>query len=328
MTGTELRNLFDMMGCRTIKESNTHVMASCPFAPFTHDGGMDKRPSFSVTKDSDKSIGQCFTCGEKGTILQIAKSFADRSGSQGVIDYVRECEIITADFKETFNAKTFGMRFRKLIDMNFADGDWKPEEFDEKSVEVMDWTQIERYMGSVPKYILHRGIDIGVCKKWKIGHAKQRKAVVFPMIDRLQRLVGYTLRKYQGLPKYLHSTGMKKSLFLYGEHMIMSKTDKLFIVEGHIDVLKMSQFGFSVLGIQGSDVSDIQAEKILDVTEANGTIYIMSDGDSAGDKLAIALKNKLEKRAFVKRVPLDNGKDPGDFNSREEVLACIGHEKL
>ena len=322
MTGEELKEFMRMMGSQRVKEYTTNVIGDCPFAPFSHDGGTDKKPSFSIKKDAIKSVGKCFSCGEKGTVLQLAKSFAERTGDYSPVDYVRQAEMI--GIHKDFNIKTFAtMKHNSFKEMDFKGMYYKEPEFNENNIDEMDWTKIERYMGQVPRYILTRGISIDTCKKYKIGHDKKRTAVIFPMIDRRMRLVGYTLRKYKGFPKYLHSTGMKKSLFLYGEHIIRNKVDELIIVEGHIDVLKLNQFGYNVLGIQGSSVSDVQKNKILDVVSEKGIIYIMSDGDSAGRKLASELNDKLKERIHVKKITLKDGEDPGDFSNKEDVESYL-----
>jgi DNA primase len=323
MTGEELKEFMRMMGCHKIKEYSTNVIADCPFARFSHAGGTDKKPSFSVKKDSSKSVGKCFSCGEKGTVLQLAKTYADHTGDYAPVDYVRQAEMI--GIHKDFSPKTFAtMKHNSFREMDFQGMYYQEPEFNEDDITELEWVKIERYMGQVPQYILGRGVTIDTCKAYKIGHDKKRKAVVFPMIDRRMRLVGYTLRKYKGFPKYLHSVGMKKSLFLYGEHLIRNKVSELFIVEGHIDVLKMHQFGYNAMAIQGSSVSSVQKNKILDVVKDSGTVYIMSDGDVAGLKLANDLEYALKDRAYTKKITLKDGEDPGDFTNKQDIEAYLG----
>ena len=38
-------------------------VASCPLAPWTHDGGTDKNPAFAVKKEPGDAFCTCFACG-------------------------------------------------------------------------------------------------------------------------------------------------------------------------------------------------------------------------------------------------------------------------
>lgn len=52
------------------------------------------------------------------------------------------------------------------------------------------------YAGSVPRYALERGLTIETCKEWELGHDREMKRLLFPIRDRLGRLVAISGRIY------------------------------------------------------------------------------------------------------------------------------------
>ena len=109
-------------------------------------------------------------------------------------------------------------------------------------------------------------------------------------------------------PKYLHSTGFRRDFSLFGEHMIPNTRPEGCIVEGHFDVMGVTQAGFPTVGIMGAYLSWWQAARIQQLFSS---VVIVPDGDKAGMQIATALYLTLSARMPVRIVmDMPEGRDP------------------
>ena len=314
------------VGNAKLNHRKTHVMSSCPLARTNHGQGSDKNPSFSVKIDHiDKSVCHCFACGYGGTLMQLAKT----SDGDEIVNFVKDHE----NYKDLSREdKTFGKR----LDWNrakwlFGDNDkqretlamteYIPEVFDEDKVIVLEWKLINKYLKSIPQYILNRGITKETAKAWRLGYNKQFRRVVIPSIDRRNRLVGYAQRSIgepkDGYPKYLFNTGFLKMNFLFGENLVDAKRGDLVLVEGQLDAMKVYQSGFNGLGMLGSELSDVQARKIVELLPDGAKVIIMMDDDEAGKKASGKAYDKLKDKLYCIRRILRDGHDPGCLTEKQ-----------
>lgn len=303
MNRFDIQTLMDMVGADRGPETATNMNFSCPFKSKYHSGGADRHPSFTVQKnDTGQSMGFCFTCGVKGSLYTIAKEYEEEYGVMGVVEFVMNHEpgfIIRNGGKRTSNALT-KTGFRTLSSFKFGkdlpgfknDDDEEDKDFSE---EVKPW------IVSIPKYVLYRGITIETAKAWSLGYDKKERRLVIPVIDRKNRIVGYTKRAIHKNvePKYRHAKGFKRNRFMFGENMINKSISDVVVTEGHIDVIKLWQAGYNALGTMGSFVSNIQVDKIIDAVGIDGKVYVFSDPDEAGTKLKNDLMDRLKRRIKV-----------------------------
>lgn len=190
------------------------------------------------------------------------------------------------------------------------------------------------HAGSVPRYALDRGLTIETCKAWELGHDERMKRLLFPMRNRAGQIVAISGRLYAcprcsstevkkvkgerdrcgacnlGLPpKYLHSEGFKRNLFLYGENRQNEGSKHVYVVEGNLDAPLMWQVGYRpVVALLGSSPGAAQVEKLVAWWDA---ITVVGDGDKAGYDLGVKLKKAVNDRVPVKAPRLPDGMDPG-----------------
>ena len=116
-------------------------------------------------------------------------------------------------------------------------------------------------------------------------------------------------------PKYLHSYGFKRNLFLYGEHRRkIDRGDTVYVVEGNIDAPMLWQAGYrpavSTLGsnvvLKGAATS-VHVEKMIAWW---GRVVIVRDGDEAGRKMAAGIVRAISGRILSSVVDLPDGFDP------------------
>ena len=124
-------------------------------------------------------------------------------------------------------------------------------------------------------------------------------------------------------PKYLHSRGFKRNLMLYGIHR-KSKDwydGRVYVCEGHIDVLMMWQAGYRpVVGLLGSAPGESQVEMLR---REFSKIIVVPDGDSAGRSMAKKLSEMIDGRTRLQTRFLPRGKDPASL-TKQEMLEILG----
>jgi 5S rRNA maturation endonuclease (ribonuclease M5) len=218
-------------------------------------------------------------------------------------------------------------------------------------VPEIPWVEYEPYAGSIPRYAFSRGLTVETCREWELGHDRLMKRLLFPMRDRQGRLVAISGRIYvddcprcgvkyvqveggtkpmtgepairevcpscnqEPPPKYLHSQGFVRNLHLYGEHRVLDGRERVYVVEGHIDVLKLWQAGYRpVVALLGSYPGQSQVEKLVAYYDR---VIVVPDADKAGDEMASLLEAAVAWRipVVVRRPP--EKKDPGEMTVQE-----------
>jgi DNA primase len=66
----------------------------------------------------------------------------------------------------------------------------------------------------------------------------------------------------------------------------------------------------------GADCSEKQAELIVSLVKPNGRVWIVPDGDKAGERHAQTLLSLISPYRFVRWVKLDEGKQPTDLPAK------------
>lgn len=120
---------------------------------------------------------------------------------------------------------------------------------------------------------------------------------------------------------YLKGSLMREHLFGLNNIIRDGKLkDKIYLVEGERDAIKMQQEGFPCVGTHGSDISLEQ----LDILHGVGVkkIYFIYDGDEAGRTGAIKSIDLALERGFRAFDICPGEKDPKKYN-RNEMLELI-----
>lgn len=145
-----------------------------------------------------------------------------------------------------------------------------------------------------------------------------RNRVMFPIIDRRGRIVGFGGRVMDGSqPKYLNSPEspvFNKRQNLFGLNLAQSirGLERLIIVEGYMDVISMHQAGvpYTVASL-GTALTEEQARLMRRYASE---VFIAYDGDAAGQKAALRSLDILRDAGLgVKVVEFPGGMDPDDY---------------
>ena len=171
-------------------------------------------------------------------------------------------------------------------------------------------------------YLLSRGFTRDSIIKWGIQYWDEENAVVLPLENK-----GYALRyleEQSGRGKYKFVAGTKINKILFGLNKLPKTITSVILTEGSLDCIHLHQLGFTnTLALLKADISKEQIKILGGITDY---VYIMLDGDKAGNTATQKIKSLLNSR-FIKRVcRLPDGKDPANL-SKEEVENLLKEAK-
>jgi len=256
-------------------------------------------------KASSKSYGYCFGCGIKGSALSIAYEWGRYTADYSAVDYVKRCENGLLDYEfmpyEVVRPVSWGCRRNYNVIKD--------------KVVYLDELIIAPYVGKIPNYVIERGISFETANLFRLGYDAFKNNLIIPIYDVNDRLVGYSKRNIV-FGGYFHSKGFKRNLYLFGENLI-TPGGSIILVEGFFDVMKLVQYGYRSLALMGSELSNEQLSKLIDLV-GDGVVYIMMDGDKPGweaaDKIANLLEDSNVEYSIIK---LAEGFDPDDLSKEE-----------
>ena len=271
-----------------IVERSVNAMLHCPLE--THE---DRRPSFSI--HLDEGMWTCFSCQEKGNINQLYRRLGVSVGYDVRFAQARkmaEAPIIKShNFAATANSHIASLR-RSISGQRV----------------VRDFTESK---GISPDAVSHFGL----------GWSEERDAISFPYADTTGRVTGIKYRYINGFKA--SETGSQYGL--YGLNDAVGK-EQVIICEGESDTLATwSRYGtgYGVCGTSGASVSDTQWSRFGLYLLFARRIYLLYDGDAAGDKCAATAMSVLGTDKCVRLRPPDD-EDASSFYSKHGTLEGIG----
>jgi DNA primase len=150
--------------------------------------------------------------------------------------------------------------------------------------------------------------------------------IAIPLHDAEGRLIGYAGRLAdeeaidEENPRYMLPGSRErdgivhdfcKSLFLFNGHRIEGPVERLIAVEGFFGAMWLHQHGYpNAVALMGSSCSERQAELLAQLLTPAGCLWVMPDGDEAGDRFAVDVLTRVSPRRAVRWVQLDHEKQP------------------
>ena len=315
-----------------LKRVGNSFRGPCPF----HHG---KDPNFSVTANGYK----CFSCGDSGDVftfvrkhlgLDFAESVkwvGEKAGVE-VRDVARATE--ERDLREPLwevNATAADFFRRQLWDT--PAGKAARDYLASRNISRDD---ADRFgLGYAPKdtalmrealatlgFDDERQITAGVLvvhEERPEPRPRFRDRLIFPIYDIQGHTVGFGGRLLGDTgPKYLNSAesgAFSKGKLLYGLNwakQAIRKADRLIIVEGYFDVIRLMIAGITeVVAPLGTALTPQQAELIGKYTK---NVFLLYDSDQAGLKATFRAGDEfLSNGIFVRVISLPDGEDPDTF---------------
>jgi DNA primase len=309
-------DIVELIGSRVqLKKAGREWKACCPFHA-------EKTPSFWVSPD--KQFYHCFGCGAHGTALgflmehdklpfpDAVEELASRLGLEvpreddgrgprpkrdegayellaQVTQYWRDC------LRESARAKEYlaGRGISPETCVKFAIG-YAPDA----------WDALLRRFGGKPereRLLLETGLIIERSGRGESGYYDRfRDRIMFPIRDARGRPIAFGGRIVDaGEPKYLNSPEtplFHKGRELYGLYearQALRKIERLMVVEGYVDVVRLAQAGIAwAVATLGTATTPEHLNRLFRVTSE---VVFCFDGDRAGRAAAWrALENALE----------------------------------
>jgi DNA primase len=338
-------DIVELIGGRVqLKKAGREWKACCPF----HN---EKTPSFWVSPD--KQFYHCFGCGAHGTALgflmehdklpfpdaveelasrlslEVPREGGDASRSRpgddlyqllaDVTQYYRDC------LRESPRAKKYleGRGITGESCVKFAVG-YAPDAWD---------SVLKRFGGSAEREraLLEAGLVIERSGKGESGfYDRFRDRVMFPIRDARGRPIAFGGRILdKGEAKYLNSPEtplFHKGRELYGLYearQALRKVERLLVVEGYVDVVRLAQSGIAwSVATLGTATTPEHLNRLFRVTSE---LVFCFDGDTAGRNAAWrALENALEHARDGRQLRflfLPEGHDPDTLVGEEGAVA-------
>lgn len=188
--------------------------------------------------------------------------------------------------------------------------------------------------GATPYTKAFRGISAQTIKHFEAFYTHDveelKDRVIFPIKDVTGKMISIIGRHVDinGKPKYIVNPH-GASLQCY-PLILPPNTNSIILVEGMLDMLNMYDKGarnvvsvFGTQALKNSAKSKLLPFKVQGVTR----VYILFDGDEAGQEAAKELKPIIEEQGFVVEViVLPEGMDPGELDE-EHIQSIIEYTK-
>lgn len=194
---------------------------------------------------------------------------------------------------------------------------------------------VSRYHASLAgseaeEYLAQRGLPASALEKYRLGyvadplpeHEHMRGRLAIPYLRKHPRFGWTTVTiRFRALddskPKYRSVSGDRPRL--YNTPVLMTDAPAVGIAEGEIDAISASYAGLPTVGVPGSGMWQ---EHFAPMFEGYQTVYLFTDGDEAGERLAADVTKDLKN---VKVIPFADGQDANSVLVAEGVE---GLEKL
>ena len=328
----------------TLKRQGGSYWACCPF----HN---EKTPSFHVVPS--RGIYKCFGCGKAGSAVGFLMEYERLSYTEALRYLANKYHIEIQEKEETAEEIAARQRNESLLAVSeFAFKFYKEQLKTTEGHAIgyqyfrsrgLEDETIEKYgLGWAPKgksafteaareagYKAEYLTETGLCSEWDDGslHDRFYDRVMFPIHSVSGRVIafgGRTLLSDKSVAKYVNSKESEiyvKSRSLYGIYFAkneIAKRDRVYLVEGYLDVLSFHQLGLP--NTVASSGTSLTVEQIRLMKRFSENVTIMYDGDPAGIHAALrGIDMVLKEGMNVKVVLFPDGDDPDSF-SRKHTL--------
>ena len=288
---------------------------SCPLAPYTHEGGSDKNPSFGVSiQDDDVSICYCFSCKFKGSFERLFTDLYYHTDDKSWLNFVKDVR----DEKLFAYIPDWDSRKRRL---NGTDRVCNP--IDREILDVYDPVTHHPYL---TQRRIHPRTAEGLSLRIFVDEHDGVERILFPVFDLNGELYGFQGRATDPTAsrKVMDYYGFNKSLLLGLEREKYNKKDYVILVEGPFDYARLQQYGLPALALLHSNISNAQVAFLKSIAK---TVILMLDNDKAGYVGARKIAAKLYDHFPIRRTYYPPGIDDPDQLSMEYALDMVDKSK-
>lgn len=323
MNEGQITQFLHLIGQVRVRSNNSWVYTSCPLAPYLHAKMVDAHPSFGIKVAPGTESGyNCFTCNSKGGLVSLLYKLRRYNGRDysAAFKFLKEVNAPSlSDMKARLERSSYQAKSVDMAGLQVSESILNQTPL--KAVEPVylpesELNQFEEPNGDVLGYLQgpKRNLSKETIKAWELGYHYSRRRISIPVRDVQGRLVGVTGRAYpDGKPKFLHTTGFQRDLYLFGESKVL-KGQTGYLVEGHFDVIYLWQMGYNPVALMGGSLSRWQLQKCVEFFKE---VVVVPDGDGPGQKIAKDAAALLNTRVPTKIVEVPEGRDPDELSAAE-----------
>ena len=316
-----------------LERKGANYFACCPF----HN---EKTPSFSVSPG--RQMYYCFGCQAGGDVFSFLQNYDNVGFNEALSELAGQAGIQLPQREMNGEEKQRQARQDRLLEMN-------------GEAALFYYYQLRSPEGRAGmEYFLRRGLTVGTMKSFGLGATPSawdglyqflkgkgysdeelrdgglvrfkegkkpldyfRDRVIFPIIDRRKKVLGFGARTLgTGEPKYLNTQEtivFDKGRNLYGLHMTRgSRRPYYLLCEGYMDVIALHQAGFDCgVASLGTALTEKHAQLFRRLDKP---VVLCYDSDGAGVKAAMRAIPLLREAGVEARVlKLSPYKDPDEF---------------
>lgn len=323
----------------SLKRRGSGYIGLCPF----HN---ERTPSFSVSPA--KNFCKCFSCGKGGSPVNFLMELEKMNFSEALRYLARKYNIEIKEREMTPEEQERESEREGMLALN----DWAMKYFERVMADTPDGRDIGRayflerglneammskfHLGYCPdsrdamyNEALKKGftekflVATGICARSDKGYVydRFRGRVIYPVLSVSGKVVafgGRTLRSDKTMAKYVNSPESviySKSHELYGlfqaKNAIVNR-DKVYMVEGYMDVISMFQSG--VENVVASSGTSLTVGQIRLLRRFSRNVTVIYDSDAAGIKASLrGIDLLLAEGMNVKVLQFPDGDDPDSF---------------
>jgi len=294
MRKPDIKSILSVLEVRRIKTTGDWVNSSCPLESVSHNGGIDRHPSFGIlVNPKGESLYRCFTC-------------CDTAPLSGLIHNLWINKI--PNWKEVMQMYGETEIFTSVIVSNGAGSKWDAEEEKKKEQpktlipdRVIDkFPLLENSSGFESKRCQEflsdeRGIDKKTQDLFSLRYSPNDRVVILPRIDKENKVWWLRARSrlsklfFSVSPSYMGELENKwgDSSHFFGEQFL--DNSPLIIVESETDVLRLHSLGVNNAIATGGNVQKAQIDRLY-----HNIVLLGFDADIPG------LKNKIKAAKLLK----------------------------
>lgn len=298
------------------------VVASCPLAPFTHDGGTDIHPAFAVKKEDGDPACHCFACDFHGTLGELLIELHTFNRQHKLLELELSAALALID--EADNAFALDLDGPDIEEVLFGPKA-KPHVFPEWWLNSFP-PALE--IGWAHAYLASRGVPDKVATALDIRADGNERRVCFPVRDFAGRLRGLHGRAVDAdtEPRYrMYCQGGSNNPEIWlGEHWIDWERP-LVVVEGPIDLASVYRVYRNVATPLFANPSAPKLRRMADCLEW----ITLFDRGKGGDAGRLKVGKLLAKDHVIQHLePPPGRKDPGETTLDELVQLIAKYVKL
>ncbi len=173
-----------------------------------------------------------------------------------------------------------------------------------------------------PQWIYDRGFNKEFLISWGCG-TNIYEDLIIPIREPTAKVVGFVSRRQNVDPKYMYSTGLKKSQLLFGADKIQP-SDFICITEGSLDTMWLQQNGYQSVALLGIHLSAMQARLLRSLPTKEFVLCL--DNDKAGQvgrEKALWRLKKIAQTSYI-NIP-DPYKDVQDIREKIQLDTLISN---